>query len=255
LGYERLPYSVAPGREMVVTLTWQPILQPDKNYSTFVQLLDRAGNRVVGSDQFPGGDYYPTSLWKPGELLRDTHRFIVPADLPAGAYRLVAGMYLYPSMERLGDAELGQVGVKVRVEMNPRVPPNILDVTFEDKIRLLGYETRKEGRSVLLSLEWQALREMPFDYSTFVHFVDATGEIVSQADGQPMGGTYPTSIWDRGEIVFDAYRLPIETDMPAGQYRLLVGLYRLETMTRLDLFDAQGKPLGDHIDLQQIGWP
>ena len=254
-GFTRAPYSVAPGQELTVTLCWQPLFPLGRNYSSFVQLLDRAGNRIVGSDQQPGGDFYPTSLWKPGETLRDVHRLTVPADLAPGAYRLVAGLYLYPSLERLGDADLGFVGVKTKVETQRRPAPNPTEYFFEDKILLLGYELRKEGRSYLLSLEWEALNQMEHDYTTFVHLIDANGKIVSQADNQPIGGTYPTSIWDKGEIIFDAYRLPIEVDMPAGQYRLLIGLYRLETMQRLNIFDAGGKALGNFVVLQNVTWP
>jgi hypothetical protein len=255
VGYDHSPYSVVPGQDLTVTLYWEPLGRMNANYSSFVQLLDQAGNRVAGSDHLPGGDYYPTRLWKPGERLVDTHHFTVPADLPPGPYQLFAGLYLYPSMERLGDARLGFVGVKTTIESTPRIMPHPLQVRFGDVIQLWGYELRKEGQSILLTLEWQALREMPINYTTFVHLVDSTGAIVSQADSQPRGGSYPTSIWDKGEVVIDAYRLPIEMDTPAGEYSLIMGLYQLETMQRLPAFDEHGSPLGDAILLTKIAWP
>lgn len=255
VGYDHSPYSVVPGQDLTVTLYWEPLGRMNTNYSSFVQLLDQAGNRVAGSDHLPGGDYYPTRLWKPGERLADTHHFTVPADLPPGPYQLFAGLYLYPSMERLGDARLGFVGVKTTIESFPRIMPHPLQVRFGDVIQLWGYEFRKEGQSILLTLEWQALREMPINYTTFVHLVDSAGNIVSQADSQPRGGSYPTSIWDKGEVVIDAYRLPIELDTPAGEYFLIMGLYQLETMQRLPAFDEHGNPLGDAILLTKITWP
>ena len=39
--------------------------------------------------------------WAPGEYVRDEHRLILPNDLPAGDYRLIVGMYLPDSGERL----------------------------------------------------------------------------------------------------------------------------------------------------------
>lgn len=255
VGYDHSPYSVVPGQDLTVTLYWEPLARMNANYSSFVQLLDQAGNRVAGSDHLPGGDYYPTRLWKPGERLADTHHFTVPADLPPGPYQLFAGLYLYPSMERLGDARLGFVGVKTTIETTIRIMPHPIQVRFGDVIQLWGYELRKEGQSILLTLEWQALREMPINYTTFVHLVDSAGTIVSQADSQPRGGSYPTSIWDKGEVVIDAYRLPIELDTPAGEYSLIVGLYQLETMQRLPAFNERGSPLGDAILLAKITWP
>ncbi|MGQ9516644.1 MAG: glycosyltransferase family 117 protein [Anaerolineae bacterium] len=255
VGYDHSPYSVVPGQDLTVTLYWEPLARMKANYSSFVQLLDQAGNRVAGSDHLPGGDYYPTRLWKPGERLADTHHFTVPADLPPGPYQLYAGLYLYPSIERLGDARLGFVGVKTTVESIPRIMPHPLQVRFGDVILLWGYEYRKEGQSILLTLEWQALQEMAINYTTFIHLVDSAGTIVSQADSQPRGGSYPTSIWDKGEVVIDAYRLPIELDTPAGEYSLIMGLYRLETMQRLPAFDEHGNPLGDAVLLAKITWP
>jgi hypothetical protein len=253
-GYTRVPYSVAPGGDLTVTLCWESVRRATANYATFVQILDRAGNRILGSDHIPGGVYYPISLWKPGEKVRDAHRLAIPKDLPAGSYRLYAGMYLYPSMERLGDADLGFIGVKTTIWTQPRPAPVPTAYTFDDKVSLLGYELRKEGQSLLLSLEWQTLRRMGHNYTTFVHLIDAQNKIVAQADSQPLGGSYPTSIWDQDEIVMDAYRLPIEMDMPKGRYRLRIGLYRLETMGRLTVY-AAGKPLGDYVELQEVAWP
>jgi hypothetical protein len=169
---------------------------------------------------------------------------------------LLAGMYEYPSLTPLGNESLGFIGVKREaIETEPRVPPHLLEYTLGNQILLWGYELRKEGQSILLSLEWQALAEIPYAYTTFIHLVDEDGEIVSQADGQPMGGTYPTSIWDVNEVVIDAYRLPIEMDMPAGDYTLLVGLYRLETLDRLEITDSDGNPMGDFAELQVVQWP
>lgn len=255
IGYAHTPYSVGPGEELAVTLHWQPSASVDRDLSSFVQLLDRSGTRVAGSDRRPGGDFYPTSVWKPGEMLHDTHRFAIPDDLDPGAYMLYIGLYEYPSLERFGDSKLGYIGVKTVIETNPFMPPALLEYRFEDKVLLWGYELRKEGQSILISLEWQTLAEMPYDYTTFIHLVSADGEIVSQADGQPVGGTYPTSIWDVDEVIIDAYRLPIETDMPAGAYRPLVGLYRLETGERLSITDSEGTAIGDFAELQRVEWP
>jgi hypothetical protein len=254
-GFDRMPYSAQPGQDLSITLRWQPLTAMDRDYSSFVQLLDRSGTRVAGSDRRPGGAFYPTTLWKPGETLYDTHRFAIPDDLEPGAYTLYAGMYEYPSMARLGDGTLGFVGVKRSIETEVRIPPHVLMYSFADQILLWGYELRKEGQSILLSLEWQALKEISYPYTTFIHLVDAEGEIVSQADGQPIGGTYPTSIWDVNEVVIDAYRMPIEMDMPAGEYRLLIGLYRLETLDRLPIYDAEGNLMGDFAELQVVELP
>ena len=69
-----------------------------------MHLVDEEGQRVAGSDQQPGGVFYPTDLWRPGEILRDEHVLTVPPETPPGKYRLLVGMYSYPSLESLGES-------------------------------------------------------------------------------------------------------------------------------------------------------
>jgi hypothetical protein len=44
---------------------------------------------------------YPTRAWAPDEIVADVHRITLDADVSPGTYRLQAGMYLWPSLERL----------------------------------------------------------------------------------------------------------------------------------------------------------
>ena len=78
---------------MQIDLYWQPLRPLEADYTTFVQLLAPDGSKITQSDQQAGGVYYPTSLWQPGETLRDRHRLILPADAPPGPYQLLVGMY------------------------------------------------------------------------------------------------------------------------------------------------------------------
>ncbi len=113
LGYDVEPLSPSPGEDMHVALYWQAKEGFVQDYHSYVHLVDRGGRIIAQSDHRPGGDYYPTTLWQPGETLLDEHVLLIPADGRPGTYRLLAGMYLlYPSMEPLGEAlTLGEVGI------------------------------------------------------------------------------------------------------------------------------------------------
>ena len=65
-----------------------------------------------------------------------------------------------------------------------------------------------------------------------MHLRDPADETVSQKDGPPAGGRYPTSLWETGEIIVDEVTLSL-ADLPPGQYRPMVGLYDFTTGTRL----------------------
>jgi hypothetical protein len=96
----------------------------------------------------------------------------------------------------------------------------------------------KAGDTLHVTFFWKALQPIGVDYTVFLHVRDEYGENVSQRDGQPFDGLYPTSQWHPGETV----ALPLDVDLPldlsAGSYSLAVGLYRLDTMERLPLEDG-----------------
>jgi hypothetical protein len=104
IGYDQGPHSLHPDEELHITLYWQIQRELKRVYSSFVHLVDEEGQRVAGSDQQPGGEFYPTNLWRPGEILRDEHILTVSPETPPGRYRLLVGMYSYPSLEPLGES-------------------------------------------------------------------------------------------------------------------------------------------------------
>ena len=63
------------------------------DYTVFIHLLDEEGRIVAQQDGEPFGGAYPTSVWQQGELLGDEYRLQLPASLPGGTYRVVAGLY------------------------------------------------------------------------------------------------------------------------------------------------------------------
>jgi hypothetical protein len=95
------PTILPPGQSLTVTTYWQVLAAPAADYDAFVHLLDASGQRVAQSDHRPGGVYYPSSLWQPGELLADAHTIALPANLPPGTYTLHTGLYDKPTMKRL----------------------------------------------------------------------------------------------------------------------------------------------------------
>jgi hypothetical protein len=112
VGYDVERSELSPGEGLHVALYWHVEEELGEDYHSYVHLVDEAGNALAQSDHQPGGDYYPTSLWQLGETLLDAHALAIPGGAPAGAHSLNAGMYLYPSMEPLGEGvTLGLVGV------------------------------------------------------------------------------------------------------------------------------------------------
>jgi hypothetical protein len=115
VGYD-LGGAAAPGGTLPVTLTWSARATPDADYTSFVHLLDPSGRIVAQSDGQPG--VYPTSLWTPREVERDSHPIALPPTLLPGSYRLEVGLYRRDTMARLstgsGDRVVLDTSVNVR---------------------------------------------------------------------------------------------------------------------------------------------
>jgi len=105
-GYELSPAQLRAGDKVEATLYWQPLQQLGANYTTFVHLVDADGDVIGASDHGPGGVYYPTSLWRPGDVLRDTHTFTLSMDLGRPPYMIEIGLYTNePALQHLGRPE------------------------------------------------------------------------------------------------------------------------------------------------------
>ncbi len=101
LGIDIAEYELQPGGLLDVTLEWQSLAPMSEDYTLFLQVLDEQ-DRIVGQvDSWPLQGTLPTSAWPAGERITDRYQIQLASDLPAGAYRLVAGWYLLATLERL----------------------------------------------------------------------------------------------------------------------------------------------------------
>ncbi len=110
--------SLRPGQTLPAEFVWLPLKRPSVDYHLFLQLLTAEGDLVAQHDSSPGGGYVPTSAWTPETEVSDRHGLSLPADLPPGEYRLIAGLYDPASGERLsvdrgGDfVEIGRIALQ-----------------------------------------------------------------------------------------------------------------------------------------------
>jgi hypothetical protein len=126
------------------------------------------------------------------------------------------------------------------------------DYQLSDAVTLIGYDLAQENETLRLALHWTCLAPMTHDYVVFVHLLDSEGELVTQADGPPIDGDYPTSYWAPGELIADERTLPVG-ELEPGVYQLKVGMYLLETGERLPAVDAAGERLpNDAIPLKTL---
>lgn len=93
--------------------------------------------------------------------------------------------------------------------------------------------TLQPGERMYLTLFWRPLSQIAEDYTVFSHLYSADGHLWGQMDGQPVGGSYPTSRWRLDETIVDRYELVLDPGAPAGEYVLAAGMYDLASGERL----------------------
>ncbi|MCX7855811.1 MAG: hypothetical protein N2556_07555, partial [Anaerolineae bacterium] len=123
-------------------------------------------------------------------------------------------------------------------------------------IRLMGYDLAggvEAGDMLTVTLYWRAEGVPGGDYRVFVHLLDGQGEMVTQHDGPPRWGRYPTWAWQVGDVVPDEHVLALSASLSGGPFSLAVGMYRPDTLERLPVIGPEG-PLPDGRILLGI-WP
>jgi hypothetical protein len=158
----------------------------------------------------------------------------------------VAGAYFaQPNVQQIEAQTFGACRVS-RVVSLPAAPLSSFEVAG-GPIRLLGMATEqpRAGAALHVVLYWQARAPVQAGYTVFVQVLDAGNRIVAQRDSLPAGGAAPTDTWTAGAVVRDAYRLELPASLPAGVYRLWVGLY--DTAGRRPATLADGTQ-ADHVE-------
>ncbi len=131
--------------------------------------------------------------------------------------------------------------------------PRIVQV--KDEATLLGYDVddtwATPGGVLLLTLHWQADRNLIFSYKVFAHVADGD-RTLAQADSEPGCGELPTNRWIGGDRVIDRHAIFLPADMPPGDYSLQVGVYEARTDLRMDVLDSAGNPAGNSLLLNGV---
>ena len=265
LAYEVSKDALRPGDMLPVTLYWKTLEPTDEDISIYLQLVG-GQDQVLGQiDSYPGGGAYPTSMWSPGQIIRD--EYMVPlgaapaeplaAQLQAGLYRFQTGKRLAavdPQGQTVNPAVLTRV--KIAVPTPLRKPAHVIDANLDNAVRLVGYDLPTgpvaAGSEVPLTLYWQVSRALGKDYTVFVHLLGDDDDLLGQGDGPPMDNAYPTSFWSAGETLADTHRLRISPDAEPGENRIVVGLYDPASGQRLPVLDDKGQVTGDRVLVTQL---
>lgn len=121
---------------------------------------------------------------------------------------------------------------------------NLLDITFDQ-------ESYAAGDTAVIALSWHTAVGTDAYPTLFLHLLDEAGNLLTQLDAPAGPVGYPTAVWPPEQIVQDNRALALPHNLPAGEYRLAVGLYNVADGSRWPVQNAQGERLADG----RLLWP
>ncbi len=83
-------FQMSNGR-WIAALTWQAVAAM-QDRKVFVHVYEPSGKLVAQDDSIPAQGWVPTSWWRMGDVITDTHVVNI-SRLPPGTYRVTTGMY------------------------------------------------------------------------------------------------------------------------------------------------------------------
>lgn len=260
LGYT-LRQDKATTRELAIVLYWEALQDLTEDYKVSVRLRDEAGHEWGGFDGRPVGVLYPTFRWRPDEKLFGQLAVVPHVATPPGDYELQASIYSDVNLAGLDvldsrgtpvgtTAALGTVGLrKGRAATLAEVQPaHSVQVDLGQALEIVGYQLSADqaqpGDTLQLGLYWHALEALAGDHVLLLQLYDTEGRPTDEAvNGPQVAGSvrrgestlagraylpanrsYPTSLWEPGEVVLGQYDYVVPLQAPAGQGELRVSL-------------------------------
>lgn len=96
------------------------------------------------------------------------------------------------------------------------------------------------GAALSVNFQWRIVGSTAEDWTVGLYLLDDNIHVKAQDDRQPCDNSYPTSVWQIGEIIDEDRTLLLPSVLPPGQYTLAIAFYRLAEGVRLPTFAADG---------------
>ena len=198
------------------------------------RLVNADGQTVAAVDAEPVANTYPTTAWRPGEVVTDVYDIPLPAGLPPGDYAPAVVVYDPSTALELGRAELPPVPLGG----NPLRPPRkslgtslgrLVDALFGD-VELLGFTPPdpqaeyRPGDALPLTLLWHAQHRPKGDLRLLFWL---EGNKTYPVGEEALGGRYTTAQWPDQQLVVRQWPvLTVPQGIPRGAYHLKMRLVR-----------------------------
>jgi len=206
--------SARPDRDRGFVLSWIPdTLQPFLPRE--LRALDIRATTI--SLRNPAPNY--AVVYARGAMREDTPELAVEVSRTPPLYQL--------RMNGLDYATVYQI---------PRPFDTRVGARFDNGLELGGFSQQRVGATLVISPSWSVWSDQPGGRFVFAHVLAADGRRVAQIDAAIDDGMFP--VWQAGQQFGTALPITLPGDLPAGEYRVVLGVYDPGAKARLTLTAA-----------------
>ncbi len=228
---QMLNQRIENGKVFRVTLYWRVEAKIENDALVSVKIL-RSDQRVFGqSDHRPVRDAYPTTTWRPGEIIADTYDVPIHLGVTPGEYTINVTMYDAQSNAVIGRRDLPKIKLDADLTAPRREAWHIARTTDADfgVLSLAGYSLNRDapirpGDALPLTLVWRAgWQKLPDDLLTRIWLEDAQGKQVTSRDSVLSVG-YPPFEWQPNMFVRDFPIVRLPANLVDGRYAVKLAI-------------------------------
>lgn len=263
LGYELSTDTLRPGDPVDVDIYWEVNAIPLGDYLLFVHLRNENETIIAQRDTHPGLGNFPSSQWKPGDRFLDSVRLYVPETAYSPADTTISiGLYDPQAFRLAITAEDGtSLGDSLtlgalKIESPPGGHPNPQNQSFNDEIRLTGYEYEapeaRPGDEIEITLYWQAMENVADAYIVEVTLLGDNGQVWGTAATSPREEPSTSHNLNPGEAITDTLLLSIDPDTPDGSYSVEIALLNSLSARRVNIVANDGHWIDSKLRLAPI---
>lgn len=218
-------------------LLWRTLSEAPRNYQLSLRLRDAAGTEWTASDSQIAYGFYPTSLWRPGEIIPDFYTLPLPPGTPPGAYTLTLSLYDISSSTSLGEAQIA-VNISHATPAGDRAAQ--FQLTPEIGLAQVEYPSKiTQGDAPEISASWLTVSAPEVLYRARWTLTAPDGVRTTQTLDLAPGS--PTNTWPADSFLLGRVRLGTTPAFEPGLYQL-----------SFTLVDEHDQPVSNEVSLGQI---
>jgi Dolichyl-phosphate-mannose-protein mannosyltransferase len=247
IGYRLVEEDLHASNALYADICWRSVGYTKLSFPYSMQLVGPEDIRPGTRNSYHGLGRYPMSAWRPGEEFCDpTSLFVAFSEDRPRAYKLIVTLFDMespdykpgPALTALDGNEQKTYPVigRVRVAPDPsKVPVVTPTIHLGDIAGLAGTQIQlRSDHTLSVTVVLVALSSTSINAHIYLHVLDSSGtHLIAQDDHEPDAGWFPTNYWQKGDVIDDHFEFKIPADSDIGQLNLRLGMYDVQTQTRL----------------------